>query len=64
LRLGPTEFGDAHAGFDLARLEEYLEGVDLEGGAMAAETVFIGQLVIVGMWRGECNVHREMRNWQ
>jgi hypothetical protein len=35
-------------------LEEYLEVVDLEvvhreGGARAAETIFIGQLIIVGM---------------
>jgi len=35
-------FGDALAGYDRARLEEYLEVVDLEGGAMAAETLFIG----------------------
>jgi len=27
-------------------LEEYLEAVDLEGGVTAAETLFIGQLVI------------------
>jgi len=27
---------------DRVRLEEYLEAVDLEGGATAAETVFIG----------------------
>jgi len=31
------------------RLEEYLEAVDLEGGATAAETLFIGSRVIVGM---------------
>jgi hypothetical protein len=30
-------------------LEEYLEGADLEGGAMAAETPFIGYLVTEGM---------------
>jgi len=41
-RLWPSEFGDALAGYDRARLEEYLEAVDLEGGAMAAETLFIG----------------------
>jgi len=34
--------GDALAGYDRARLEEYLEAVDLEGGATAAETLFIG----------------------
>ena len=42
LRLCPSEFGDALAGYDQARLEEYLEAVDLEGGAMAAEIPFIG----------------------
>ena len=31
------------------RLEEYLKVVDLEGGATAAETLFLGKLVIVGM---------------
>jgi hypothetical protein len=39
--------GDALGGHDRSRLEEYieevdLEAVDLEGGAMAAETLFIG----------------------
>ena len=63
LRLWPSEFGDALAGYDWARLEEYLEAVDLEGGATAAETLFIGYLVIVGMWRVEYNSRREMRNW-
>jgi hypothetical protein len=37
-----SEFGDALAGYDRARVEEYLEAVDLEGGATAAETLFIG----------------------
>jgi len=37
-----SEFGDALAGYDRARLEEYLEAADLEGGAKAAETLFIG----------------------
>jgi len=41
-RPGSSEFGDALAGYDRARLEEYLEAVDLEGGATAAETLFIG----------------------
>jgi len=41
-RLCWSEFGDALAGYDRARLEEYLEAVDLEGRAMAAETLFIG----------------------
>jgi len=36
-----SEFEDALAGYDWARLEEYLEAVDLEGGAMAGETLFI-----------------------
>jgi hypothetical protein len=31
------------------RLEEYLEAVDLAGGTMAAETIFIDSLVIEGM---------------
>jgi len=42
VRLLPSEFGDALADYDRARLEEYLEAVDLEGGATAAETLFIG----------------------
>jgi len=42
LRLWPSEFGDALAGYDPARLEEYLEAVDLEGGTTAAETPIIG----------------------
>ena len=33
-----SEFGDALAGYDRARLEEYLEAVEVEGGATAAET--------------------------
>jgi hypothetical protein len=37
-----ANFGDALAGYDRARLVEYLEAVDLEGGAMAADTLFIG----------------------
>ena len=38
-----SEFGNALvAGYDWGRLEEYLEAVDLEGGATAAETLFIG----------------------
>jgi hypothetical protein len=38
-----ASFGDALvAGYDRARLEEYLEAVDLEGGAPAVETQFIG----------------------
>jgi len=44
-------------------LEEYLEAVDLEGGVTAAETPFIGYLVIVGMERVGYNIRREMRNW-
>jgi len=44
----------ALGGRNRVRLEEYLEVVNLEavsreGGAMGAETLFIGQLVIVGM---------------
>ena len=44
-----SEFGDALAGYDRVRLQEYLEAVDLVGGAMAAETLFSGYLLIVGM---------------
>ena len=36
-----SSFGDALGGRDRASLEEYLEAVDLEGGATAAETLFI-----------------------
>jgi len=41
------EFGDALAQYDRARLEEYMEAVNLEvvvqeGGATGAETLFIG----------------------
>jgi len=49
LRLWPSEFGDALQGYDRARLEEYLEAVGLEGGTTAAETLFIGLLVIARM---------------
>ena len=34
-----SKFGDALAGYNRAKLEEYLEAVDLEGGVMAAETL-------------------------
>jgi len=34
-----SEVGDALAGSDRARLEEYFEAVDLEGGVTAAETL-------------------------
>jgi len=44
-----SEFRHALAGYGQARLEEYLEAVDWDGGATAAETLFIGWLVIVGM---------------
>jgi len=37
-----SELRDTLQSHDRVRLEEYLEVVDLEGGAMAAETVFIG----------------------
>jgi hypothetical protein len=37
-----SEIEDALAGYDRARFEEYLEVVNLEGGAMIAETLFIG----------------------
>jgi hypothetical protein len=45
-------------------LEVYLEAVDLEGGAMAAETLWIGLLVLGGRWRVKYNhIHQEMKNW-
>ena len=57
-------FGDAVAGYDRARLEQYLEVVNLEGNATAADTLFLWQLVIVGMLRVEySNIRRELRNW-
>ena len=34
-----SEFGEAFAGYDRARLEECLEAVDLEQGVTAAETL-------------------------
>jgi hypothetical protein len=37
-----SKFGDAVAGDDQARSEEYLKAVDFEGCTMAAETLFIG----------------------
>jgi len=44
-----SELRDTLEGYDLVRLEEYLEVVDLDGGAMVAETLYIGSLVIVGI---------------
>jgi len=49
-----SEFGDALGGHDLTRSKEYLEAINLEavvwaGGAIAAETLFIVAVVIVGM---------------
>jgi len=48
------EFGDALGCHDRARLDEYMEAVNMEavvrvGGATRAETLFIGYLVIFGM---------------
>jgi len=45
-RVRSSEFGDALGGHDRARLEQYLEAVNLEavvqeGGATGAETLFI-----------------------
>ena len=37
-----SELIDALRGYDGARLEEYLEAVNLEGDATAAETLLIG----------------------
>ena len=44
-----SKFGDALAGYDRARLKEYLEAVDLQGGMPEAEATFRGQLEIVRM---------------
>jgi len=46
-RLGSSEFGDALGGHDRARLEEYLEAINLEAvvrerGKTGAQTLFIG----------------------
>jgi hypothetical protein len=41
LRLRPRDYSDALATYDRTWLEEYLEAVDLEGGATAAATLFI-----------------------
>jgi len=40
---------DTLAGYDRASLGMHLEAVVREGGAMKAETVFIGYLSIVGI---------------
>jgi len=37
--------------------------VNLEGGTTAAETLFIGELVIGGMYRVQYNICREMSDW-
>jgi hypothetical protein len=37
-----SELRDALSGYDRARLEEYLEAVDLEGGATAAGLSILG----------------------
>ena len=44
-----SKFGDALAGYDRARLDEYLEAFNLAGGTMVTETLYIGWFVIVGM---------------
>jgi hypothetical protein len=60
------EFGDAVGGHDQLRMEEHIEEAELEvvyqeGGAMAVESIFIGELVIVRTTRVEYRkVHREM----
>jgi len=42
----------------------HLKVVDWEGSATGAETLFIGELIIVGMYQIEYNkVHQEMRDW-
>jgi hypothetical protein len=48
------EFGDAPGGHDKSRLEEYMEEVDLKAvdqkrGVMAADTRFVGYLIVRGM---------------
>jgi hypothetical protein len=37
-----SDLREALSGYDRARLEEYLEAVDLEGGAMAAGLSILG----------------------
>ena len=49
LWLWVSESRDGLAGYDRVKLEKSLEAVDLKGGTTAAETLFIGFLVIVGM---------------
>jgi len=53
LRWWLSEFGDALGVHDQSRLEYlevvHLEVVDQEGGTTGAETVYNGQLMIVGM---------------
>jgi len=62
-------FADALRGHNRARSAGYfevvnLEAVVLEGGVPGAESLFIGYLVMVGIWRIEYNiVCREMRDW-
>jgi hypothetical protein len=49
-----SEFGDAHGGHDRARLEKFLEAVNLNAEVQAgrmtgAEMVLISYLILVGM---------------
>jgi hypothetical protein len=37
-----SEYGDVVPGDDRATLEDYMDAIYWEGGAMAAETLFIG----------------------
>jgi len=59
-----SESGDALEGQVQARLEEYMGAFKgREGGTTGAETLFVGELVIVGMLRVDYNkVRREMRD--
>jgi hypothetical protein len=54
-------FRDSSGGHDQGRLKQYVEAgnlkaVDRKGGATGGETLFIGSLVFVGIWRIEYNI--------
>ena len=65
-----SKFGDALGAHDRVHLEEHLEAISLEAvvwkvGAMGAETILIGKLMMLGMKRIEYNmVCQEMRPCQ
>jgi hypothetical protein len=49
VRFQSSGVADAPVKYSEARMEEYSEAVDLEGGATAPTNLFIGQLLTVGM---------------